>query len=147
MGSRTVDYFVLVVVLSVPFWVIGALTGSQLAESLPVSALMIVSPLAAALLITARGAERHALELSRHECSSSVWSTTPRARYPRQPAFMPSTNMSWLMFPNFGSHYDPRVTAPLTIAAAAVVTLRWGPRTLSHRRCPVNGHNNDLRRV
>ena len=53
MSSRTVDYFVLVVVLSVPFWVIGALTES-LAESPPVRALMIVSPLAAALLITAR---------------------------------------------------------------------------------------------
>jgi hypothetical protein len=41
--------------------------------------------------------------------------------------------MSWLMFPNVGSHYDPRFTAPLTIAAAAVVTLRWGPRTSCHR--------------
>jgi len=42
-------------------------------------------------------------------------------------------NVSWLMFPTFGSHYDPAVTAPLTVLAAAIVTIVWGPRTLSGR--------------
>ncbi len=144
MSSRTVDYFVLVVVLSVPFWVIGALTGSQLAESLPVSALMIVSPLAAALLITARGAERHALETIATRVLIVCLVNNTAGAASGATLFHAVDNMSWL---SFGSHYDPRVTAPLTIAAAAVVTLRWGPRTLSRRRCPVNGHNNDLRRV
>ena len=36
-------------------------------------------------------------------------------------------NVSWLMFPNAGSHYDPRVTAPITLVAAALVTVVWGP--------------------
>lgn len=32
-------------------------------------------------------------------------------------------NVSWLMFPNFGSHYDPRVAGPITALAAGLVTL------------------------
>jgi membrane protease YdiL (CAAX protease family) len=42
-------------------------------------------------------------------------------------------NVSWLMFPNFGSHYDPRVVGPITALAAGVVTLIWGPRTLTRK--------------
>jgi hypothetical protein len=40
-------------------------------------------------------------------------------------------NVSWLMFPNLGSHYDPRVTSLLVLVAASVVTAVWGPRTLA----------------
>jgi hypothetical protein len=43
-------------------------------------------------------------------------------------------NVSWLMFPNFGSHYDPRVTGPLTIAVATIVAFIWGPRSLARHQ-------------
>ncbi len=39
-------------------------------------------------------------------------------------------NVSWLMFPNFGSHYNPRITAPITVGVAAIVAVVWGPSTL-----------------
>ncbi len=28
-------------------------------------------------------------------------------------------------------HYDPRVTSPLVVLAAVIVTAVWGPRTLA----------------
>jgi membrane protease YdiL (CAAX protease family) len=40
-------------------------------------------------------------------------------------------NLSWQLFPNAGSHYDPRLTAVGILAAAVVVTVVWGPRTLA----------------
>lgn len=40
-------------------------------------------------------------------------------------------NVSWLMFPNFGSHYDPRSTSLITACAAAIVTLVFSSRTLA----------------
>jgi membrane protease YdiL (CAAX protease family) len=40
-------------------------------------------------------------------------------------------NVSFALFPNFGSHYDPAVVAPITIAAAALVTYLWGPKSLA----------------
>jgi membrane protease YdiL (CAAX protease family) len=43
--------------------------------------------------------------------------------------FHAMTNMSWTMFPNYGSHYDPFVTDLITYLAAAVVALAWGTRT------------------
>jgi membrane protease YdiL (CAAX protease family) len=44
------------------------------------------------------------------------------------------SNLGWLLFPNQGSHYDPRVTGPIIAVAAAVVTVLWGPRTLARSR-------------
>jgi uncharacterized protein len=41
------------------------------------------------------------------------------------------SNVSWLMFPDFGSHFDPKVTGLLTASAAAVVAVVWGSRTLT----------------
>lgn len=43
-------------------------------------------------------------------------------------------NVSWQLFPNNGSHYDPRITALLTIFAAVIVTIVWGPRTLTRKK-------------
>jgi len=43
-------------------------------------------------------------------------------------------NVSWLLFPNYGSHYDPRIIGLITVFAAAVVTVVWGPRTLALNR-------------
>jgi hypothetical protein len=39
-------------------------------------------------------------------------------------------NVSWQLFPNQGSHYDPRIAGPVTALAAAAVMVIWGPRTL-----------------
>jgi len=36
-----------------------------------------------------------------------------------------TANMSWSLFPNFGSHYDPMVTSVVVWAAAAIVLLGW----------------------
>lgn len=41
-------------------------------------------------------------------------------------------NLCWQLFPNNGSHYDPRVTSLLIISVAALVTLVWGPRALQN---------------
>jgi membrane protease YdiL (CAAX protease family) len=43
-------------------------------------------------------------------------------------------NVSWLLFPNEGSSYDPRITGPILAVVAAVVTVIWGPRTLARFR-------------
>jgi membrane protease YdiL (CAAX protease family) len=42
-------------------------------------------------------------------------------------------NVSWALFPNNASHYNPFITALLVLAAAATVTAIWGPRTLAGR--------------
>ncbi len=41
------------------------------------------------------------------------------------------SNVSWQLFPNNGSHYDPRITGLLIAVVAALVILQWGPRTLA----------------
>jgi len=43
-------------------------------------------------------------------------------------------NVSWQLFPNHGSHYDPRITGLITALAAVIVTVVWGPRTLTRNR-------------
>lgn len=40
-------------------------------------------------------------------------------------------NVSWSLFPNFGSHYDPVVVAGVEALAVVVVTFIWGARTLA----------------
>ena len=47
-------FFLLVFALSIPFWLIGALTGRQLLPGLPVAALMFVCPAAAASILVFR---------------------------------------------------------------------------------------------
>ncbi len=42
-------------------------------------------------------------------------------------------NVSWLLFPNNGSHYDPRIIGPITAFAAVMVLAIWGPRTLTRK--------------
>jgi uncharacterized protein len=48
--------------------------------------------------------------------------------------FHASSNLSWQLFPNQGSHYDPRFVGPILAVLAALVTILWGPRTLAGRR-------------
>jgi len=43
-------------------------------------------------------------------------------------------NVSWMLFPDYGSHYDPRIVGLITAFAAASVTVIWGPRTLVRYR-------------
>jgi hypothetical protein len=40
-------------------------------------------------------------------------------------------NVGYFLFPNYGSHYDPRITAPIVAFAAVIVAVVWGPRTLA----------------
>jgi membrane protease YdiL (CAAX protease family) len=44
--------------------------------------------------------------------------------------FHATTNVSWQMFPNHGSRYDPRITGIILLIIAVWVTLASGPRTL-----------------
>jgi hypothetical protein len=48
--------------------------------------------------------------------------------------FHATGNVSWLLFPNLGSHYDPCVTGLVILGAAAAVAIAWGPRTLARHR-------------
>jgi hypothetical protein len=48
--------------------------------------------------------------------------------------FHDMNNMSWTLFPNYGSHYDPFVTGVITVIAAILVVLGWGPKTLANFR-------------
>ncbi len=40
-------------------------------------------------------------------------------------------NVSWQLFPNNGSHFDPRITGLIVAVVAGIVTVIWGPRTLA----------------
>lgn len=42
-------------------------------------------------------------------------------------------NLGWQLYPIRGSYWDPRPAALLTAAAAALVVIVWGPRTLAGR--------------
>jgi hypothetical protein len=43
-------------------------------------------------------------------------------------------NVSWQLFPNQGSHYDPRITGLLTAFTAGMVAVGWGAQTLTRKR-------------
>ena len=43
-------------------------------------------------------------------------------------------NVSWQLFPNYGSHWDPRITGLITALTAVIVIVVWGPRTLARNR-------------
>lgn len=43
-------------------------------------------------------------------------------------------NVSWSLFPNFGSAYNPLFTAIFTGLAAVLVIIGWGPQTLARYR-------------
>ncbi len=48
--------------------------------------------------------------------------------------FHATSNVSWQLFPNFGSHWDPRIVAPIVVVVAAIATFLWGPKTLARYR-------------
>ena len=43
-------------------------------------------------------------------------------------------NLSFAVFPNYGSHWDPAVAGAITAIVAVIVTFLWGPRTLARCR-------------
>ncbi len=45
--------------------------------------------------------------------------------------FHTMSNVSWLLFPIYGSYYDPRSVGLISTFAAILVTVVWGPRTLA----------------
>jgi hypothetical protein len=47
--------------------------------------------------------------------------------------FHAMSNVSWQLFPNSGSHYDPRINGLIVSAIAVLVTFVWGARTLTGR--------------
>ena len=40
-------------------------------------------------------------------------------------------NVSWTLFPNYGSHDDPAVTGAITAIVAVIVTFLWGLKDIS----------------
>ena len=48
--------------------------------------------------------------------------------------FHATINLSSFLFPNYGSHYDPRIAGLIITFVAAIVTVVWGPRTLARYR-------------
>jgi membrane protease YdiL (CAAX protease family) len=254
-GVRSpLTFFLLVYALSIPLWLLGALTGIQLMEGLPISALMAFNPLIAALILTARasGAEgakallKRALDYRRvrpvvwyvpsvllipgisvltyglmrwmelplptphipllaallmlpaffigavgeeggwmgyavdplqdrwNALTASLiiglvgaaWHIIPFVQAHRSAAWIAwqclfivasrvpvvwiynnagkgvfaavlyhtTINTSSFLFPNYGSHYDPRITALVTVLVAAIVTVGWGPGTLARNK-------------
>lgn len=45
--------------------------------------------------------------------------------------FHAMSNVSWALFPNYGSHYDPFVTGVITWLAVGLVVLKWGSKTMT----------------
>ncbi len=44
--------------------------------------------------------------------------------------FHATLNLSWMLFPVYGSHFDMRLGGLAMAITAAIVTLVWGPATL-----------------
>ncbi len=47
--------------------------------------------------------------------------------------FHATVNLSWMLFPIYGSHFDMRLGGLVMAAVAAAVVVVWGPRTLARR--------------
>lgn len=45
-----------------------------------------------------------------------------------------SANTAWQYFPNYGSHYDPRVTGLVFLGVAIVLVVRYGSQNLTTNR-------------
>ena len=48
--------------------------------------------------------------------------------------FHAMNNLSFALFPNYGSHWDPAVAGVITATVAVIVTFLWGPKTLAQYR-------------
>ena len=186
-------FILLVFALTLPFLLIGAVTGFELLPGLPVSALGTVCPVVAAVILVVKESGMvgvgellgRAFDFRRIE--SKIWYLPTLLLIPSLMLLayvlmrvlglpLPATvvpvllmlalfftffigalgeelgwsgyatdplqhrwnaltaaivNVSWFVFPTFGSHYDPRFIGPITAVAAIIVTLFWGSRTLT----------------
>ncbi len=43
-------------------------------------------------------------------------------------------NGSWQLFPNYDSHWDPRISGLIVALTATIVAVVWGPQTLARNR-------------
>jgi membrane protease YdiL (CAAX protease family) len=50
--------------------------------------------------------------------------------------FHASNNISWQLFPNQGSHFDPKISGLILAAIAVWIVAIWGPATLSRHHTP-----------
>jgi uncharacterized protein len=48
--------------------------------------------------------------------------------------FHATFNVSFAVFPNYGSHWNPAVAGAITAIPALIVTFLWGPKTLARYR-------------
>lgn len=48
-------------------------------------------------------------------------------------------NVSWSLFPNYGSHYDPVITGSIITIMAIIITFLWGTKTLARFRYAERG--------
>ena len=48
--------------------------------------------------------------------------------------FHAMSNVSFAVFPNYGSHWDPAVAGAITAITAVIVTFLWSPTTLAQYR-------------
>ncbi len=48
--------------------------------------------------------------------------------------FHATLNLSWMLFPVYGSHFDMRLGGLIMAAVAVTVTVVWGPQTLARYR-------------
>jgi hypothetical protein len=48
--------------------------------------------------------------------------------------FHTMSNLSWALFPNYGTHYNPMVTSLITLLAVGFVLLRSEPKTFTRNR-------------
>jgi membrane protease YdiL (CAAX protease family) len=59
--------------------------------------------------------------------------------------FHAMVNLSWALFPNSGSYYDPFVTFVILALAVGSILLVWGPATLARFRSGGAAQHEDLR--
>jgi len=188
LKKSPLKFYILVFALSVPFWLFGAIAESlseRLPVNLPVSSLMAVCPLIAALILVNKedkfgGIKKllkkvidpiqdrwSALQTSlvmgavwgiwhvvpyiqaHHNLSWIVWQCffTIAARvlivwlYNNTGKsvlsaiiFHTMINVSYSLFPNYGSHYNPAVVGVITAIIATIVVFLWGSKTLARYR-------------
>ena len=48
-----------------------------------------------------------------------------------KPVFHATLNLTYMLFPVYGTHFDMRLGSLVMALVAAVVTVFWGPRTLA----------------
>lgn len=62
--------------------------------------------------------------------------------------FHATLNLSWMLFPVYGSHFDMRLGGPAMAITAAIVTLVWGPMTLVRQeRVAISREVGDVLRI